>query len=204
MDHWLTCSATTQARAIREGQISCRELVSAHLACIEEVNPSINAVVFRTVERAMAEAVTADAVLERWKSNDPGPVLGPLHGVPMTIKDNLDTQGVISTGGIHGRAGFVPARDATVVARLRAAGAILLGKTNTPELTMAYETANLLHGATCNPYNTALTPGGSSGGAAAIIATGGSPLDIGSDTGGSIRVPAHFCGIAGLKPTAGL
>src|SRR5262249_40683490 len=128
---------------------------------------------------------------------------GPLHGVPMTIKDSLDTAGVISTGGTKGRAALVPEQDATVVARLRAAGAILLGKTNTPELTLSGETDNLVYGRTNNPYDVSRTPGGSSGGAGAILASGGSALDIGSDTGGSIRLPAHFCGIAGIKPTSG-
>ena len=121
----------------------------------------------------------------------------------MTINDSLDTQEIISTGGTKGRATFVPEEDSTVVARLRSAGAILLGKTNTPELTLAGETNNLIYGQTNNPYDLSKTPGGSSGGAAAIIAAGGSPLDIGSDTGGSIRQPAHFCGIAGIKPNSG-
>jgi amidase len=121
----------------------------------------------------------------------------------MTIKDSLDTAGIISTGGTQGRARFVPEQDASVVARLRAAGAILLGKTNTPELTLAGETNNLIYGQTNNPYDLSCTPGGSSGGAGAIVAAGGAAFDIGSDTGGSIRLPAHFCGIAGLKPTSG-
>src|SRR6266567_7812846 len=143
------------------------------------------------------QARAADAALAR------GQLLGPLHGVPMTIKDSLDTAGVITTGGTQGRATFVPEQDATVVARLRAAGAILLGKTNTPELTLSGETDNLVYGRTNNPYDVSRTPGGSSGGAGAILAAGGSALDIGSDTGGSIRLPAHFCGIAGIKPTSG-
>ncbi len=129
--------------------------------------------------------------------------MGPLHGVPMTIKDSLDTAGVISTGGTLGRKHFVPEQDATVVARLKAAGAILLGKTNTPELTLRFETDNLIYGRTNNPYDLSRSPGGSSGGAAAIVASGGAPFDIGSDYGGSIRLPAHFCGIAGIKPTSG-
>jgi amidase len=120
----------------------------------------------------------------------------------MTIKDSLDTAGVITTGGTKGRATFVPAHDAPVVARLRAAGAILLGKTNTPELTLGGETDNLIYGRTNNPYDLSRTPGGSSGGAAAIVAAGGAPFDIGSDTAASIRWPAHCCGIAGIKPTA--
>ena len=123
--------------------------------------------------------------------------------MPITIKDSLDTAGIISTAGTKGHASFIPQQDATVVARLHAAGAILLGKINTSEITMSYETDNAVYGRTNNPYDLNCTPGGSSGGAAAIIAAGGSPLDIGSDTGGSIRVPSHFCGITGIKPTSG-
>jgi amidase len=121
----------------------------------------------------------------------------------MTVKDSFDTAGVVSTAGTKGRASFVPTTDATVVARLKAAGAILLGKTNTPEFTLSVVTDNLVYGRTGNPYNPALSCGGSSGGAAAIIAAHGSPFDVGSDTGGSVRLPAHFCGVSGLKPTAG-
>lgn len=190
-------SAKELTRLIRRKEVSVWEVVEAHLRQIETVNPRLNAVVTLAAESALAEARKADEALAR------GELFGPLHGVPMTIKDNLDTAGVISTGGTKGRAAFVPREDAVVVARLRAAGAILLGKTNTPELTMAYETDNLVHGRTNNPYDPTLTAGGSSGGAAAIIATGGSAFDIGSDTGGSIRVPSHFCGTVGLMPTAG-
>ena len=121
----------------------------------------------------------------------------------MTIQDSLDTEGVVSTAGTLGRREFVPSADATVVSRLRAAGAILLGKTNTPEFTMSYDTRNLVFGFTQNPYDVTKSPGGSSGGAAATIACGGTPFDIGSDTGGSIRVPSAFCGTAGIKPTSG-
>ena len=121
----------------------------------------------------------------------------------MTIKDSLDTAGIVTTGGTSGRAAYVPREDATVVKRLRAAGAIVMGKTNTPDLTLGYETDNLVYGRTSNPFDPDRTSGGSSGGAAAIVAAGGSPFEVGSDTGGSIRLPAHFCGIAGLKPTAG-
>jgi amidase len=190
-------SATTLARAIRAKEISSVEVVQAFLERIAAVNPALNAVVQLRAEAALAEARAADAALAH------GQIMGPLHGVPMTIKDSLDTAGVITTGGTTGRATYVPAQDATVVARLRAAGAILLGKTNTPELTLWGETDNLVYGRTNNPYDLTRTPGGSSGGAAAIIAAGGSPLDIGSDTRGSIRLPAHFTGIAGIKPTSG-
>jgi amidase len=121
----------------------------------------------------------------------------------MTIKDSIDTAGIVTTYGSKGRSTFVPRKDATAVARLRAAGAILIGKTNTPELTLSYETSNAVYGVTNNPYDLTRTPGGSSGGASAILAAGGSPFDIGSDYGGSIRLPSHCTGIAGIKPTSG-
>ncbi len=121
----------------------------------------------------------------------------------MTIKDNLETAGVICTAGTKGRASYVPTHDATVVKRLRDAGAILLGKTNTPEMAMAWETDNIVYGCTNNPFDLSRTPGGSSGGESAIICVGGSPLGLGNDMGGSIRLPAHFSGIAGIKPTTG-
>lgn len=197
MDNLIYASAAALARAIRNKEVSSEEVVNAHLQRIEAVNPRLNAVVQVVAEQARTQAHEADAALAR------GTVYGPLHGVPMTIKDNLNTTGVISTGGTTGRATFVPTHDATAVARLRTAGAILLGKTNTPELTLAYETDNLIYGRTNNPYDVSRTCGGSSGGAAAIIAAGGSPFDIGSDTGGSIRVPSHCCGTAGIRPTSG-
>ena len=197
MEELIYSSAKSIAAAIREKQVSCKEVLEAHLRRIDEVNPKLNAVVQLALDRAQVEAEEADSALAR------GEIKGPLHGVPMTIKDSLDTEGVVSTGGTQGRAGFVPREDATVVARMRAAGAILIGKTNTPELTLAGETNNLVYGRTNNPYDLSRTTGGSSGGAGAIIAAGGSPLDLGSDTGGSVRLPTHFCGIAGLKPTSG-
>jgi amidase len=129
--------------------------------------------------------------------------IGPLHGVPFTAKDSFETAGVISTSGTSGRAAFVPKSDATAVARLKAAGAILLAKTNLPELSLGFESDNDLFGSTSNPYDLTRTAGGSSGGEAAIIAAGGSPLGLGTDGGGSLRDPAHFCGIATLKPTRG-
>ncbi len=159
------------------------------------MNPKINAVVTLTAERALEDARRADAALAK------GECRGPLHGVPMTIKDSFDTAGARSTAGTKGRERCVPTEDAAAVARLRAAGAILVGKTNTSELTMSYITDDLLFGRTYNPYSLATSSGGS-GGAAAILATGGVPLDIGTDTGGSVRVPANFCGITGLKPSA--
>ncbi len=190
-------SVKSLAESIATRALSSEEVVRTFLERIEAVNPQLNAVVQLASERALTEARAADAGLARGESH------GPLHGVPMTIKDSLDTEGVVSTGGTKGRAAFVPERDATVVSRLRAAGAILLGKTNTPELTLSFETNNAIYGRTSNPYDVDRTSGGSSGGAAAIVAAGGSPFDIGSDFAGSIRVPAHCCGIAGIKPSSG-
>ncbi len=190
-------STAALAHAIRTKQVSSEEVVQACLDRIEEVNPKLNAVVQLVVEDALAKAREADAGVVR------GEFMGPLHGVPMTIKDSLDTAGVISTGGTKGRATFIPETDATVVSRLKNAGAILIGKTNTPELTLSFETDNLVYGRTSNPYDVTRTSGGSSGGAAAIVAAGGAPFDIGSDRLGSVRLPAHFCGVAGIKPSAG-
>jgi amidase len=192
-----SASAVALARALRERRASSLELVEACLARVERVNPALNAVVTLCADQARREASAADAEAAR------GDWRGPLHGVPITVKDSFDVAGVVSTWGTPGRAGFVPEADATAVARLRAAGAIVLGKTNTPELTMGFETSNPIHGRARNPYDPARTPGGSSGGAAAIVAAGGAPLDVGSDTGGSIRLPAHCCGVAGLRPTSG-
>jgi amidase len=189
-------SAVEMASAVRSGDVSSAELVTACLRRIEVVNPAINAVV-RLADGSLDLARQADADLRR------GIVHGPLHGIPCTIKDSLDTAGVITTAGTVGWAERVPERDATVVARLKAAGAILLGKTNTPEFTWANDADNLVYGRTSNPYDLDRSPGGSSGGSAAIVAAGGSPFDIGSDTGDSIRQPAHVCGVAGLKPTSG-
>ena len=188
-------SALRLGAAIRRREISSVELLDALLARIDAVNPSLNAVVQLDRDRARDAARAAD--------RERGGPERPLHGVPVTIKDSFDTAGIISTGGTWGRRTHVPTEDATVVARLRKAGAIILGKTNTPELTAGAETNNQVYGKTSNPYDLTRTAGGSSGGAAAIIAAGGSPFDVGTDTSGSIRLPAHFCGIAGLKPTSG-
>jgi amidase len=197
MDEIIYSSATEIARAIRAKEVSSAEVVEAHLARIEEVNPKLNAVVQLTADAARARAREADAALAR------GEAWGPLHGVPVTIKDAFETEGVVSVGGTRGRAQYVPQEDATGVARYKAAGAVVLGKTNVPEASLAFESDNLVYGQTKNPYDLTRTPGGSSGGEAAAIASGMSPLGLGSDAGGSIRVPAHFCGIAGIKPTSG-
>ena len=197
MKEIIAASATALAKAIREKRVSSEEVVNAYLKRIRAVNPKLNAVVQELSETACEQARAADRALAR------GNPLGPLHGVPMTIKDTLDTAGVITTGGTQGRAAFVPREDAVAVARMRSAGAILLGKTNVPELALAPETDNLVYGRTNNPYDLSRSPAGSSGGEASIIAAGGSPIGLGSDCGGSIRSPAHFCGIAGMKPTTG-
>ena len=189
-------SATWLARAIAAREVSSLEVVDACLARIDAVNPRINA---RRPARRRRPGPGARG--RRGPRARRG--AGPLHGVPFTIKDSLDTAGVVTTAGTVGWRDRVPARDATVVARLRAAGGILLGKTNTPEFTWANETDNDVYGRTSNPYDLDRTPGGSSGGSASIVAAGGSPFDIGSDSGNSIRQPAHLCGVAGIKPTSG-
>jgi amidase len=193
----LYASATQQAKAVREKKISSEELIRACIRRIEDVNPRINAVVQLPAEQALAEARAADEALTQ------GQILGPLHGVPFTLKDAIETAGVTCTGGTQGRAYFVPRNDAVVAKRLKAAGAIFLGKTNCPEMGWAWEADNLVYGRTNNPWNLDLSPGGSSGGESAIIAAGGSPLGLGSDAGGSVRFPAHCTGIAGIKPTSG-
>jgi amidase len=182
---------------VRERAISPVELVEAHLEQIARRNPALNAFVIVMEEQARREARALEAALLR---NEP---LGLLGGVPVTVKDSFDVAGYPTEVGSRLRAGHRAAHDAAAVARLRAEGAILLGKTNTPEMLAFYETDNFLTGRTNHPLDAERTPGGSSGGEAAAIAAFCSPGGIGSDGGGSIRVPAHFCGIAGLKPTPG-
>ncbi len=190
-------SASDLAKAIGVRQVSATEVVEAFLSQIAARNPAVNAVVTLDEEGARRRAREADEALAQ------GEVWGPLHGVPMTIKDTLETAGLRTTAAHKPLADHIPERDATVVARLRAAGAILLGKTNMPELAMDIQTDNALFGSTKNPWNPTRTAGGSSGGEGAALAAGMSPLGIGSDIGGSIRIPAHFCGVFGLKPTEG-
>jgi fatty acid amide hydrolase len=188
-------SASEMARQIAAGSLSSAELVAAHVRRIEAVNPALNAVVVRRFEEALAEAVAADQARAR------GEPLGPLHGVPVTIKECFHVAGTPATEGVSRYAGEIHSADNPLVRRLRRAGAIVLGKTNVPQLMLMHETDNPLYGRTQNPWDLERTPGGSSGGEAAIIAAGGSPLGLGNDLGGSIRVPAHACGICGIKPT---
>jgi|SRR5450631_183079 Asp-tRNA(Asn)/Glu-tRNA(Gln) amidotransferase A subunit family amidase len=190
-------SASQIAKQIRNKKISPVEVVEAHLARIQKLNPKINAFVHLDGERALAQARTAETAVTQNQN------LGQLHGVPISIKSSIDVAGMRCEAGTKLRAGYVATADATLVTRLRGAGAIILGVTNTPELLMAWETDNLLYGRTNNPWDLSRTAGGSSGGEAAAIASGCSAGGVGSDGGGSIRVPAHFCGICGLKPTPG-
>src|SRR5438132_1442873 len=190
-------SATEMAKGIREKQLPPVELIEAHLSRIETLNPKMNAFVQLAAERARSQAQAAETAVMG------GKVWGPLHGVPISIKSSIEVAGLRCEAGTRLRAGLVAEKDAPLVGRLRTAGAIILGVTNTPELLMAWETDNLLYGRTNNPWDLERTAGGSSGGEAAAIASGCSAGGVGSDGGGSIRVPAHFSGICGLKPTPG-
>ena len=189
--------AVEMAAQIRKKKISPVELVEAHLAQIEKLNPRLNTFVQVDAERARRAAQDAETALQREKN------LGPQHGVPISIKSSIGVAGLRCEAGTRLRAGLVAHEDAPLVTRLKNAGAIILGTTNTPELLMAWETDNLLYGRTNSPWDLDRTPGGSSGGEAAAIAAGMSAAGVGSDGGGSIRVPAHFSGICGLKPTPG-
>jgi amidase len=182
---------------VRDGVISPLELLEAHLRQIESRNPALNAFVNVFAEQARAEAREREIAVRR------GEPLGLLHGAPLTIKDSFDIAGQGTRAGSRFRDGHSAAHDAAAVARLRAEGAIFLGRTNTPEMLASYETDNFITGRSNNPWDLERTPGGSSGGEAAAIAAFCSAGGIASDGGGSVRVPAHFCGIAGLKPTAG-
>ncbi len=184
-------------RNIRSKNVSPVEIVELHLKRIETLQPKLNAFVQLDAEGARQQARAAESLVLR------GAQLGPLHGVPLSIKSCIDVAGWPCPSGSLLRKDYVPKQDAPLVSRLKAAGAILLGNTNTPEFLMAYETDNRLTGKTSNPWNLAHSSGGSSGGEAAAISAGCSAGGVGSDGGGSIRVPAHFCGICGLKPTPG-
>lgn len=194
----LTLPALEQARLVRERALSSRELIAAHLERIAAIDPLLHAAVEVQCERALADADAADRELAA------GTLRGPLHGVPFSVKDSIEQAGSRCTAGTWGRRNAPPSTaDATLVARLRAAGAIPIARTNLPDLLFAFESANLIFGQTNNPYDVTRTSGGSSGGEAALIAACGSPLGLGSDAAGSVRLPAAFCGIAALKPTSG-
>jgi Asp-tRNA(Asn)/Glu-tRNA(Gln) amidotransferase A subunit family amidase len=190
-------SATELAGAIAQGTVTAREAVEAHIARIERVNGALNAVVVKRYDDARAEANAID------RRRAAGETLPPLAGVPITVKECLDLAGTPSTFGIPARAAAKTMSDNSYVARLRAAGAIVVAKTNVSQLLIFTETDNPVYGRTNNPWNVERSSGGSSGGEGAIIASGGSSLGLGTDIGGSVRIPAVFCGISSLRPTAG-
>ena len=186
------------AGKIRAGEVSSVEVLDAHLARVEAVNGSLNAIVRVLADEARAAAEEADRALTD------GADVGPLHGVPCTVKENIDLAGHPTTQGVPALADAIPPVDAPVVERMRAAGAIPFARTNLPDFGLRVHTDSTLHGLTRNPWNPAVTAGGSSGGEAASLATGMSPIGLGNDIGGSLRNPAHCCGIASIKPTTGV
>ncbi len=190
-------TAVDLAALIRTGELSARELLAAHLERIEVANPALNAIVTLVPEQAMAWATEADEVQAR---DEP---LGPLHGLPIAHKDLVSTAGIRTTKGSPLLAQFVPEIDDLIVTRLRAAGAITIGKTNVPEFGAGSQTFNTVFGATRNPWDPSKTCGGSSGGAAVALATGMVPIADGSDMGGSLRNPANFCNVVGFRPSPG-
>src|SRR4051794_13131615 len=193
-----TSTATELVAAIKGRAVSSRELLATFLDRIERLNGPVNAVVTLAVERAQAEAAAADKATVR------GAELGPLHGLPITIKDAIETEGIRSTGGAIELTDHVPAADAPAVAKLRAAGAIVFGKTNLPRWSGDLQSYNEIFGTTNNPWDVSRVPGGSSGGAATAVACGLTSFELGTDIGGSVRVPSHFCGVFGLKTSYGL
>jgi amidase len=189
-------SASGWLARLSAGELSARELAEHYLERIAEVEPRLNAVIAIEPDAVRTEADAADAARRTGDSR-------PLLGLPVTIKDSIEVAGMPCTGGSLARADYVPDADATVVARLREAGALVLAKTNVPEYSSSYETDNAVHGRTSNPLDPERTCGGSSGGEAALAGADASPLGIGTDGGGSLRVPAHYCGVVGLRPTVG-
>lgn len=196
MDQLWQRSALDLADLIAKRDVSCVEVVEAHLRRIDQVNPRINAIVRILADDARSAAASADQVVAT------GAALGPLHGVPFTVKECIDMAGLPTTWGAKALAGAVVPMDAPVVERMRAAGAIAIGRTNLPDMAMRWHTQGSLHGATINPWSAAHTPGGSSGGDAASLATGMSAIGVGTDLGGSLRNPASACGIASIRPSA--
>ncbi len=190
-------SASELAQRIARRQLSSVEVVDAHLARIDEVNPALNALVRVLADEARAGAALADKKLAA------GEAVGPLHGVPFTVKENIDMAGLPTTWGVPALAQAVVPADAPVVERMRAAGAIPIGRTNLPDMALRVHTHSSLHGLTRNPWHPGRTAGGSSGGEAAALASGMSPIGLGNDIGGSLRNPANACGIASIRPSAG-
>ena len=190
-------SAIELVARIRKREVSARDVMTAHLARIERVNPQVNAIVTLVAERALTDAAGADEMQAK------GRTLGPLHGLPIAHKDLVDTAGIRTTRGSPFYRDNVPTRDALIVSRIRAAGAVTLGKTNTPEFGAGSQTFNTVFGATRNPYDLSKTCGGSSGGAAVALSCGMVPIADGSDTGGSLRNPAAFCNVVGIRPSPG-
>lgn len=191
-------SAADLVRKLRSREVGSRELLEHYLERIDRLNGRVNAIVALDVERARRDAAAADAARSRGES------LGPLHGLPMTVKDTFETAGLRTTAGAPELAEHVPAVDAEAVARLRAAGAVVMGKTNVPLYAGDVQTYNAVYGATSNPWDTTRTPGGSSGGSAAALAAGLTGFEVGSDIGGSVRHPSNWCGTYGHKPTHGI
>jgi amidase len=183
---------------LQKREVSSRQLLDLYLERVERHNPAVNAIVTLDLERAQTRAAEADEAASRGES------WGALHGLPITVKDVFETEGLRTTAGSEDLAGYVPQRDAVLVARLRRAGAVIFGKTNTPTMAADGQTFNPLFGTTNNPWDLGRTPGGSSGGCGAALASGMTPLSFGSDIAGSIRIPAAFCGLYGHKPTFGL
>ncbi|MCA9863359.1 MAG: amidase [Thermomicrobiales bacterium] len=190
-------TARELARRIRDREVSASEVLEAHLAQIERVNPHVNAIITLLPDQARAQAAAADAALAR------GDAVGPLHGLPIAHKDTTDTKGIRTTYGSPLYRDHVPTANALIVERLQQAGAVPLGKTNVPEFGAGSQTFNTLFGATLNPYDLTKTPGGSSGGAATALATGMIPIADGSDLGGSLRNPGGYCNVVGYRPSAG-
>lgn len=189
--------AADLALEIRSRRVTSREVLEAHLQRVATINPQVNAITEVLAAEARAAADAADATLKG------GAAIGPLHGVPVTVKVNIDVAGTPTTDGMPAFAGAVPQNDAPLVARLRAAGAIPFARTNMPDLGLRWHTDSSLHGATRNPWDPDVTPGGSSGGESVAVATGMSPLGIGNDVGGSVRWPSQCCGTAAIRPTLG-
>ena len=197
MTEWWRESAVAIAAAIRAREVTAEEVMASHLERVDRVNGRLNAITVRHDDEAMAAARAAD------RAQAAGEPLGPLHGAPVTIKENVDQKGHATTNGVEAFAAVVAQDDAPVVANLRKAGAIPMGRTNTPEFSLRYFTDNVLRGQTFNPWDRNVTPGGSSGGAAAACAAGMGPIAHGNDLGGSIRYPAYACGLVGVRPTLG-